>query len=76
MNSYRVPDLPFSRQGLEIAVNLVGLWVMLEGFGFRPFSRRPPWRTPLAELIMWLLLAANTVLFAANLSTWLLRSLR
>jgi hypothetical protein len=66
-----MPELPFTRDGLVVAVNLAALWVMLEAFGFRPFAKRPPWRSPGMELWMWFLLGLNAVVLASNLAAWL-----
>jgi hypothetical protein len=68
--------MPFTSNGLIIAVNLAALWLVLEIFDFQPFAPRPPWRTPFMELVMWLLLCTNAVLLVTNLSVWLIVTFR
>jgi hypothetical protein len=65
-----MPELPFSQPGINLAVSLAALWLILETFNFRPFAPRPPWRSPFMELCMWLLLGANTILVVVNIAVW------
>ena len=62
--------LPFSRVGIELALNITTIYILLEAFGFRPWLL-PPWRTPTYHFWMTLLLSLAVVLFAVNLMTWL-----
>lgn len=60
---------PFSRLAIEICLNLVTLFLMLEQ---RPWQPRPPWRTRRQHLVIWLVSGLAIVLLTDNLSHWLI----